>query len=594
MFSKKTIPCITQQSSVQKAHIVYLVLQRARAQRRGELLRYNVHYESNMYKAYTQNNEDLSVDSDSNSVTTTALCQKRTSETHSASSGCSCISCATSPPEVLDSEFSATEELIDERACFWHDSGLYSERVTCTMFSSFFNGDTNEHETMLHVRIRNLDGYNDPLGQKALDALQEFINAKRTPPCHSLITYANIGIQIHQRIHSQKNKTLLLHKTSKKACIAMQVSDDGDIMYTNVYNDNPRNILIYKQGHSVQQWGRYIPQIDYQCLYDSFDVLFAAIYAGVDMTQAMQDPEKFQRILHNMFHSMHFPVLDDFNVLDELTQRILPPKMPIADIVYSSDHHDNSVVITKLAHMSILIGMYGHLIGVSTNVATHMVDALYTDLMLLWKLRENLMPQKQEYDIFEYGIVPVIQDVLPYDYMQYSTELSVPAAPSHIKCLKCCNTQISTIEYIRNLFQFGSQEMCTWGCAITCLTAAIKEAWSSEAISTSAQINMLIDNIGDLGEKIDTRFKHFTHRLEYNVCKRFAQYNMRDLSGGAMPLFCMAICNVLSLYQALDAITHKRNRKQPLNKAQLMQPHKTIYNLTELQDSDIVQKQQDL
>ena len=448
-------------------------------------------------------------------------------------------------------------------------------RTTCVALETIWNAETKNRDTIFRLCIRNLDASDHNMASETLDALQEFIFEGR----QQLLQHQNPiartipDILTKHNIHTRTYEVDLRAEHRENKQLILQIQTDGSLRYVSVKRDNnPREtqILMHRQGHLIEHWSGNIQQIDYQCLYGSLNALFNAIYAHFDLVLVILYPLESRRDLYGIFHNMHFPDCSlgrAFTPVTVIKEQPIP-NMSLSDVVYYDSNDKDNTSITKLAHMSILMNIHSQLMPAEVTFAYELARALKSDLTKLWEFREELMPRTDEYDAFQYGIVPVVQDTLPARYTEYPLVLT---APQYMKHRRREKPNISG--YIHSTLTTGTNEMCTWGCAIACLLAAVKET-----LGSGLQYHALMAEIETLKIKINTRFMHFSTKAKCQVCNKFIEYNVQELSGGAMPLFCMVICNVLSLSCSLNNIACKQDNKTVLRRDNLILLHKTGCN----------------
>ena len=443
-----------------------------------------------------------------------------------------------------------------------HSVKTHNGRTTCELLKG---GTHKEQEpvTVLALQIRDLKVESPEFTLEALNAIQTFVTEARQKLAHNENPISEHGptILTYKGIHSHMFSTGNLTDTQ----IGIQIQSNGKLKYNYIYEegDKDRNkTLLCRQGYILNTWNGYIQQIDYKRLYNSLDALFAVIYAQLHIQRSTLSQALVAKSdICNMFHSMHFP-LQQYDVICHYARTdgvASAPNMPIIATVCDSEACN--ATITELAHMSIIMSMHKHFVTLKDTFAYELINALLEDIEHLWQLRETLMPENTHVcDIFEYGVVPVIHDVLPRDYGAFE---DVFVVPEYMKT--CTYRESSADQYALSLLTKGTNEMHTWGYAVSCLYAAI---W--ESLAHSHTQHTLAVYLESVAAKIDKRLNHFVDNNKVNICKTMMTLHIQELSGGAMPLFCMAICSVMSLSQALDKITIRQDTKITLNKENLI------------------------
>ena len=550
------MPTIMQQAHVKNLHSIEIIKGRAQQQRNnGHVLQHgacflrNIESHSVTHYAETARNpllyENASVSSEEDIATDLSTGAPRSAaepiERDSSDTGVLVIDTSHMDYDETDVLDTTTRSV----------SAQSTQRTKCTLVEDYLSPKTGAQETVFTLCIRNLDIGSDRFDYDTLDAMQQFINESR----EKLKKHERIIAEAAPIIRAQHltHVNLSVPKNTKTTLYA-QIQHNGKLKYINVQQhdniyDEDQTVLC-KQNHILDTWVGNIQHINYQYLYDSLDALFAIVYTHSDIQQTLSSTELAHSMLNTIFYSMHFPInvhneaIKHYTHRDYTTGRLESPNMPIAAPVCSTGDM-NTTMITELAHMSVLMDIHRYTVEIDETFAYQLATALLDDIVKLWLIRQTIMPQQHMYDLFAYGIVPAAQDMLPSDYEQH---LDVLRAPAHM--LVRTRSPQTTTEYMRNALTLGTTEMCTWACAVSCLKAA---AYMS--IVPSAKRYRLLSNINDIVRNIDTRFNHFTTINKRNICAHTMRLNIKDVSGGAMPLFCMVICNILSLSQALNNIT---------------------------------------
>ena len=451
------------------------------------------------------------------------------------------------------------------------DTEIYDANETVCAVLDKYKDNNRRLKTVLALYIPDLNMQSPNFTHEVLDKMQQFITHARESLKQNKdpIVQHHPSILTHQSIHSH---TCCISRELGSTYLHVQIQDDGRLQYIHTLKDecDDKNKLLCRQNYMLDTWSGKIQQIDYKHLYDSLDALFAIVYTHSHIQQVLSPIKAAKTEMCAIFHDMHFPNQEQQHVILHYTSMSgESPNMPIAAKIYSSK--DKGITITELAHMSVLLDIHKHFVTAHETFAYQLARALLDDITTLWQIREELMPkQRHERDVYAYGIVPVVQDVLPTDFQRVATVFSVPEYMKEYKH----HSQSLSQDYVCDLFTKGTKEMCTWCLAISCLQAATAESlgYSKEQVDFALKID-------DMVRTIDKRFSHFSERKVLSICSTMLTKNiqdrlMQDVAGQAMPLFCMVICNVLSLSQALDKITIMHNGKRKLNKDNLISVHR--------------------
>ena len=448
-------------------------------------------------------------------------------------------------------------------------------RVTCVLFEDYFDAAAGKPEVMLGLRIRNIQPDDKDFSQQAINAIAEFVDAsneqlkRKEDPIERVLPHAVLT----QCMYTHEAHVTTIDHKKEKTRLSIQIDSNGKIKYLSAYHKydyetdgQPKNstMSLYRQNYLMDTWSGKIQQIDYQCLYDSLDALFAVLYSQIDVQHILVSKRVTVQMLDSFMHHMHFPqamykrLKTQYNDLHPNTT-LKVPDMPLANEVSTSSAQD-SVVITELTHMSVLMDMHRHMLEEKETFAYKLANALLTDMIFLWQVREELMPRTDEYDAFQYGIVPVAHDTLPKDYNEQKKLLTMPEYMLQYK--KVAQTSAS---YLRAAFTTGTNEMCTWGFAISFLYAAIHTS-----IKQGAEQLRLLASVRSLCEEVDKRFNHFTKLETFNIYSKMLEPCAKIVSTQAMPLFCVSICSVISLSQAIYNISESHGKLRVLNRKQLV------------------------
>ena len=572
------MPLITQHSCVQQLQSVDLIRQKMELEHdRGDILVHSAHYseeydddEQIIYDLPKNKNPlmyrfEAESSSDSDDVSDNAVGASSDSDSVSDSAAGACA--AAQSPQIEDrapqSDVDSEEQTKPKKSDMIKVDADEND-VSCTFVEDYTDMTTGDTETIFELRIRNLNMKVDVVDVEVIDAMQQFVdNARKKlkqgehPICKGAsIAYAQ------QQIYTNVFYTL-----PQNSHLDIRVHNDGQIQYMRINTRNKENIIMRKNDHLLSTWNGKIQQIDYQCLYDSLDALFAIIYMNADIQCTLLSDQMAKKIIGDMFHSMHFPAnthraisLHYANI--DSKGKAAYPNMPIAEIVCVDDTHN--AAMTNLSHMSVLLDLHKHFVDTEATFAYQLIGAMMQDITDLWSLRCSLMPQQQECDLFAYGIVPVVQDALPQDYAQHENTLIVP---EYMKTR--INHSQNMTDYAQLIITLGTNEMCTWGCAAVFLHAAIRESFKN-----IEQYHKVLNSLELLMSKIDTRFECFLNATSMKVCKKLREYEIHQLSGQAMPLFCMVLCNLMSLSQAMHNIMVENTDTRILNKSKLIRVHR--------------------
>ena len=379
----------------------------------------------------------------------------------------------------------------------------------------------------------------------------------------------HIGIPVLPVLCAQQhiyigNNTGSYHSNEHYTTLAIQIQCDGTLRYIEMCSDhNPRKHETLLQKYTILPlWTGRIQQIDYQCLYSSLDALFAVVYANTDIKEYRHCQGSELSTLHRMFHSMQFHDLKEYKVFSPEANQETHPRVPLLE-TYKHNNCGDNMHITELTHMSVLLNAHKQLLNAEDTFAYELATALISDLINLWSFREQMMPTTQEYDVFEYGVIITVQDVLPYDYMSYPNIISVPYELQQMHLTTQC-----TQAYIQHIFTIGTYEMCTWAHALECLKGAIRLSLKPEASSA------LLESLEDMQHHIAIRFAHFCNKESVQMCNMLSDCGIHLLAGGAMPLFCMVICNIMSLSYSLQWVADIRKDSITLNKDKVIHIYK--------------------
>ena len=405
-----------------------------------------------------------------------------------------------------------------------------------------------------------------------LDALHQFVHEGETSLQENNSIFDVMSPYVRVSLYSQHCARVYHEATTM--LVDLQIQHDGSLKYMQAYSSNTeqrQDMLLYRQNNIMHTWSGKIQQIDYKHLYDSLDALFTIAYArsNIRATIMFSSIDMCKQMWRNIFNGVHFTNFEYYTLLDPLTQRIEHMNMPIAHVVFDAGYYRiddildrEQITITELAHMTILMNMHKHMVNTKDTFAYNLANALLNDIKRLWELREHLMPKVRKYDIWQYGVVPVIQDTIPYDHHKHTDTIKVPEYMlMHSSNIKDAQ---STEEYVSNIHMYGTREMCVWGCAAACLRAAVQSSLRKGKIR-----NELIHNIETVGNQVDKRFKHFSNDFKLQIYERLLSYDMAQISE-PMPLFCLVLCNVLSLSNSLTFISCTYEGREQLNTKNLI------------------------
>ena len=422
-----------------------------------------------------------------------------------------------------------------------------------------YTDDQQNRHTLLLLDMQNL-GTQNASDSDILNAMQQFIDQARDNLKNEqdkIFIRHDTTIVLQQHVHTRAHVVRGEQKMREKTQLHINLKDD-EIVYTGItqYRDAQDFIpaVLQTQNHVLRQWHGRIPHIDYEILYDSLDAMFNIVYVNIDVRALVLSSSQIvkQSLTYIAFRSMHFPCfihkeyIRQGTTTDEQGKILQAPVMPLASIRCYSKHKrdDDTINITNLSHMSVLLALHKQLVPINEMFALQMIQSLIKDVRDIWFRRESIMPQQKTKDIFEYGIVPVVHDQLPQNYDKYL------AAPSDHNMKTSMSTNV--LKFIHEATQSGTTEMCVWGLTLSCIRAAIQEALPKCDESKKA-----IKNIESLACAIDIRFSNFHINMKHtNLCNSMFAQDMSQASGGAMPLLCMAICGVMSLSQAISSITN--------------------------------------
>ena len=569
MFSShNNIPQITQQQYIHKLTSMSLLHEKVHAQKLKDVpLQHEAHYfdvqkkSSVTYCAYSQYRSTQHRDTDDKQKENTFKKSRQHNDVDRDVETCSTV-CTTK-----DNVTSLLEDTIvtQNDLCMSDTSDLLQEhdinRVRCALLEGRINQQNGIQEAILTLCVRNLSVRNGNFEQEVLEAMKDFVFRGEINLVVNRPVIANVlpNIIAKQRIYSQVHTSMFVN-SHLNVKLNLQIHNDGRLEYIHmcrVHDDCNDGTFVFlcRQNYMLETWFGHIPQINYHCLYDSLDALFAVIYANIDIRLVILCKDYATQVLGNIFYSMHFAAyIKDISIrrgVDDHTGEIhhLIMSMPISDIVCSNNTKD--VVITELAHMSVLMDIHRKFVDVGDTFAYTFAYNLTTDILNLWDHRNKLMPEDADkYDAIKYGIIPVIQDTLPYDYKLHTDKFIVPRHMHE----RIVGTQDIT-KYMQDILVNGTCEMCTWGYALACLHAATKLS----LVDCKQKTHILL-TLKTLVTKIDARFAHFSG-IKVNVCDRMMQCKLQEISGQAMPLFCMVMCNVFSLAQALHNVTTHHNEQ---------------------------------
>ena len=436
----------------------------------------------------------------------------------------------------------------------------------CTQIeNTYINPQTHETEVLFAFRICNLYPEDSNFNHKALDAMQQFIDTarKEVEQNKDPFTYENALLLTTQKLHLHKHS---LSSDIVKTQFRIQLDSCGRLVYVSVKDlectDRSENTLICMQDYILRRWNGYIQHIDYKCLYDSLNALFAVVYINSDIQAAVlcDNPIDAQEYLYRIFRGMHFPAVVHKKAIQHYQRLHVDDADTVLNMPLAFTHCEfediETINITELAHMSIILDLHRDFIPLAFTFAYDLASRLVYDLQQLWIRREALMPVAHTTsDLLEYGIVPVAQDMLPHDYEQYLR------VPEYMKSFVAHDK--NTEQYLDQLYAKGTNEMCTWGYATAFLSAAIRASMPANFRRRS-----LLTDVEIIATSADSRFMRFSgicniHALP--ICSNMAKAEVHLYSGQAMPLFCMVICNVMSLSQAINNITKTNGNNIVLN-----------------------------
>ena len=448
------------------------------------------------------------------------------------------------------------------------DTQVYAS-ARCEVLYSRTSSKTQRAETLLALCIPDVSTYDTTFDYDALDAIQQFVNMSR----HKLQTHATSPFQgissalVKQCIDADCTDGIMQHELNTVQ-LRLQLNENGTIVrYINIYanTDTYNHCTVVKRNDTIDG-SNSIPQINYQCLYDSLDALFAIIYANVDPQFLVSvDSHLAYSMLYDIFKDMHFPGRNTRGK----DKHDVTLYMPISFILCSSRLDTGERVdITELTHMSVLLSLHSHFMPTEETFAYQLALELIRDIKKLWNIRKELMPAplgnvkvtQYNCDLFKYGIVLVTNDTLPYDFNRYFTIRTTRSTGN-----------ISSAAMLCNALTYGTTEMCVWGYTLSCVKDAIYALWSHQSVETHSEVKCLTRKIERLTQKIDKRFSYFHPDLLVQPCHTFFSRNMVSAAGSAMPLFCMAICGVIDLSCTLHNITQSDDTyKYELNTSNLM------------------------
>ena len=468
-----------------------------------------------------------------------------------------------------EESFATDEELEIQAASLQCTSETKSsENMTAHATCVKINSDCMKNEMLFALRIHDIKQSDDVA--QVLDAMQEFIHKARKDLADKKDPFrsADVSILMRQHIHVRKYICFDNHKDEKEIQMNVRLQPDGTIDYAHTTQDNHacNRLLLCIEDCITHTWSGKIQQIDYKHLYDSLDALFAIVYVNTNIQEAVQTREHARIELYRIFRNMHFPQVAHAGAI-RCYQDTEDINMPLAFVRYSLEDGDTSIRISELAHMSVLMDIHKCFVLFEDVFAYHLAGALLDDIITLWQTREELMKKTDLPDLLAYGIVPVIQDQLPCDYAKYFT------IPLYMQHHELCS--FNSAEYLLRIMSVGTCEMCTWGYAMACLFDAMKESLPGPKIDLLVEAERLITCI-------DQRFEEFVNipqKHTLRVCNNILQHNLRELSGGVMPLFCMAICSVMSLSYALRRISIAYDDKTTLNTDNLIRISEKDYDL---------------
>ena len=476
---------------------------------------------------------------------------------------------------IQNIETHTIEVILDSASAVPHTMVSAASTVKCEILCSKKAKATQRAETLLSMRISDLHIQDAQFDSRALDAMQQFIDTAREKlhrNAESQFQYAPtfILVQPHTHISAFAFPGDSPDHRLEKVQLQMQLSHDGKtVHYTSI---NPRlggvhnnDVLMCRQNCVSQDWCGKLPQIDYKCLYESIDALFAIVYSSVD-TQFLVSLDASKHTvycaLYNTFKSMHFPTYTYHKKIQQYTcedehGKINAPYMPISSTICSGEIlSDRRADITELTHMSILLDLHRRFVPTHLTFAYSLAQALLCDVQNLWRIRQQLMPSpaptnmsvpvaQHNCDLFKYGMVLTQNEKLPHDFREYFNILSNHTIGS-----------ISSVCVVQNAILYGTTEMCTWGYTLACIKGAIKLSLQQQAVGVYGdEIDELTTEINNLVYSIGARFYYFHPNLRTKFSDTFTSHDMSQVSGGAMPLFCMAICCILDLSQTLYEIT---------------------------------------
>ena len=454
-----------------------------------------------------------------------------------------------------------------------HDT--QQSRTRCTVLESCIHSATCARSTSFLFEVRNLNTQDQHFTSKALDAIQQFVTKAREDARQNIQPFETyspvIMLQPNIHVHAHSFLGSKAEKLQLNLRIAQDMLDYDSVILCN--KQNSHNISLQVRDHTLHKWCGLIPHIDYKSLYESLDPLFAIVYANTDIRAiAVSEPRVSQGIAYVAFKGMHFPTFDyskyirQYTIFDDQGHIVGAPYMPLAFVRCEAQTQGESIKITELAHMSILLTLHKQFVPATTTFAFQLSMAIIEDIQHLWEYRQSIMPVQQECDLFAYGIIPVVRDILPQDYAIYLKVPQNSSLPIH--------AHMNTKHFMRDCSLRGTTEMCTWGCALAYTYAAMQES-----LPSNTEVNNLMQDIRQLACTIDIRFSHFHTNMQYaRICNNILAQNVSHLSGGAMPLFCMAICNTLSLAQSLQSITELRQSRALLNIDKLIRIDSHIFD----------------
>ena len=460
----------------------------------------------------------------------------------------------------------------------------HEPQATCALLGGHLNYSNGQQDAVFTLHINNLSIRDELFTQKTLQAIQVFVDEGYEKIQRHENPIANIlpHILTRQYIHTMAATNMPESAINKSLTLKLQIQGDGKLQYISAESNKNTHeggyVFICKQNYILDTWIGHIQHIDYQCLYNSLDTLFTYVYADTDIQIALSRSPRILQRFYSIFHNMHFPAHASNTLSNRYTEigKEIVAHIPIATAICNDSNAQNTTVITELAHMSVLIDIHRQLVDIGETFAHELTRELSTDILGLWTFRELIMPKASEYDAFKYGIVPVVQDILPYDYDKYTGVLMIP---QYMRGKICSKKSLN--EYMGRMLIDGTYEMYTWGYALVCLHAATRLS----LVESKAQA-YIMSKLESIMQQVDERFTHFLG-TKMNICAQMMELHIHEISGGAMPLFCMAICSVMSLSQALHNIADPislRNNRVELDYNQLIRINLKIYE-------DIVEQQ---